>query len=142
MIFLIRHILNSANVTKSVTECLKLEDSRIPEFQDSRIPDGFKWQLVPHPKLVETGWNWLILVETGWNFTFIQFGNRLLVMLFDSMNSFNFVCKVMNDLKNHTWYWYNYIINGETLNLLLRTKWIRFSLFRLLTQGSRLSTIL
>ena len=142
VIFLIRHILNWANFTKSVPECLKWEDSRIPEFQDSRILDGFKWQLVPHPKLVETGWNWKKLVETGWNFTFIQFGNRLLVMLFDSMNSFNFVCKVMNDLKNHTWSGYNYIINVEALNLLPITKWIRFSLFRSLTKGSRLSTIL
>ena len=112
VIFLIRHILNWANITKCVLECLKWEDSRIPEYQDSRIPDGFKWQLVPHPKLVETGWNWEKLVETGWNSHFIQFGNTLLVIPFDSMNSLIFVCKVMTDLKNHAQYWENYIINS------------------------------
>ena len=115
------------------------QDSRIPGFQDSR------WVQVATGSSPKTGGNWLKLeglVETGWNFTFIQFGNRLLVMPFDSMNYFNFVWKVMNDLKNHTWYGYNYIINVEALNLLPITKWIRFSLFRSLTKGSRLSTIL
>ena len=110
------------------------QDSRIPGFQDSR------WVQVATGSSPKTGGNWWKLVEPGWNWLKLplhSFLDKLLIMLFGSINSLNFICKVMNDLKNHAWYWYNYIINSETLNLLPRTKWIRFSLFRSLIQGSR-----